>query len=269
MTNRFGALPAAFSAELQRRVGRAFLLALGAGLLSVFALGGSILPDAYSTNLLLAYAVFLAIFAVALGVLLLRELGGRFGDALAVAGWARSDSEERRRRIGAGRIPRNPNEARAWLAAHPDPATFQPQRLSAQVMAGDLAAARATLLTYPTATALDRFEVLDDGWFLDFLEGGSPPVAPLEDAAAQLTDEQDRTFAAVIIATLRAHLAAATGGDWISPLAEQRQRLGGRAAGFVGSRYIVVTWSVLVAIASGLVGVALVVGRVTGVWASG
>jgi hypothetical protein len=266
VSDRFGALPGAFSAELQRRVRRAFLLALGAGLLAVFALGASILPGALSTDLLLSYALFLATFAGSLALFLLRELGGPFGDALAVAHWARRDAEERRAAVGAGRIPRNHAEARAWLAAHPDPEALQSQRLSAQVMAGDLAAARATLATYPSDTAFDRFERLDDGWFLDYLEGGEPSLATLEEAAAELTDERQRTFAAVIIGTLRAHAAAASGGDWISPLARERPRLGEQAAGFVGSRYVLFTWTVLVAIASGLVGVALTVGRATGVW---
>jgi hypothetical protein len=266
VSERFGALPGAFSAEMQRRVRRAFLLALGAGLLAVFGLGASVLPEAFSTNLLLAYALFLATFAISLALLLLREFGGPFGDALAVANWARRHAEERRAEIGAGRIPRNPAEAHAWLAAHPDPDAFQPQRLSAQVMAGDLAAARATLATYPTATAFDRFEMLDDGWFVDFLDGADPPLEPLEEAAAELTDERQRTFAAVIIGTLRAHAAAAGGGDWIAPLASERRRLAEQAAGFVGSRYVLISWTVLVAIASALVGVALAVGRATGVW---
>ena len=37
-----------------------------------------------------------------------------------------------------------------------------------------------------------------------------------------------------------------------------------RAAGLVGSRYVVRTWTFLMAIAAGLVGVALVVGRMSG-----
>jgi hypothetical protein len=265
VTSRLGALSAAFSAELFRRVRRAFLLSLGLAMLAVFALGASILPDAYATNLLLAYGVFLAVFGGALAVTLLRELGGPFGDALAVALWSRREAEQNRRAAGAGRILRNPEEARAWLAAHPGHG-MPAARLSAHVMAGDLVAARATLDTYPIATTSDRFEILDDRWFLDFLEGGMPSLDPLEAAATEIEDPRERTFAAVMVATLRAHAAAASGADWVSPLAGERARVGDRAGGIVGARYVVVSWTLLMAIASALVGVALGVGRISGIW---
>jgi hypothetical protein len=42
--------------------------------------------------------------------------------------------------------------------------------------------------------------------------------------------------------------------------------LGEHASGFVGPRYILPSWTLLTAIAVGLSGVALLVGRVTGVW---
>ncbi|HEY7462846.1 MAG TPA: hypothetical protein VH987_00190 [Candidatus Limnocylindria bacterium] len=266
MTDRFAALPSAFAAEMQRRVGRAFLLALGLALLSVFALGASVLPTALTSNLLVSYAVFVVVFSVGLALFLLRELGGTFGDAIAVAGWARRELEEQRRRIGAGRIPRNAAEARAWLAAHPDRSEFAEQRLFAQILIGDLVAARETLNDYPGDTPLERFELLDDGWFLEFLEGDTPPLDPLQQAAAVLTDESERTHAAVVLATLRAHAAAVAGADWVSPLAAERAMLGEHASGFVGPRYILPSWTLLTAIAAGLSGVALVVGRVTGVW---
>ena len=269
MSGRLGALSAAVSAEVQRRSRRAFLLALGAALLAVFALGASILPEGIATNLWLTYAVFLAVFGITLALVLLQQYSGAVGDALAVAGWARLDAEERRKAAGAGRIPRSPAEARKWLAAHPDPATFQGPRLSAQILAGELEAARATLATYPVATPLERFERLDDGWFLDFLDGGSPDLAPLAEAAGELTTDDERTFAAVVIATLRAHAAVAAGTDWVGPLAAERARLGNRAAGIVGARYVAASWTLTMAIASVLVGIALLVGRATGVWGSG
>jgi hypothetical protein len=269
VSGRLGALAAAVTAEVQRRARRAFLLALGAGLLAVFALGASFLPVGITANLLLDYGLFLAVLAVSLAGLLIQAFSGRVGDALAVAGWARLDAEERRKAAGAGRIPRSPAEARAWLADHPPAAVSPSHRLSAQILAGDLAAARATLAAYPSATPLERFEVLDDGWFLDFLEGGQPDLGPLQEAAAELSAEQERAFAAVVIATLRAHEAAAVGGDWIAPLAAERQRLGDRAAGIVGGRYVAATWTLVMAAASILAGLALLVGRATGVWGTG
>jgi hypothetical protein len=269
VTGRLGALAAALSAEVQRRTRRAFLLATGAGLLAVFALGASILPRAFASNLLITYAVFLGAFGATMAAMLIQGFTGPFGDALAVASWTRLDAEDRRKAEGAGRIPRSPAEAQAWISAHPDPAMFQPQRLSAQIRVGDLAGARQTLAEYPSTTALERFEVLDDGWFLDFLEGADPPLAPLEAAADELSEGWERDFAAVVIATHRAHQASVHGGDWIAPFAAERGRLGSRAAGIVGTRYVVAIWTLYMASASVMVGIALLIGRATGVWGSG
>jgi hypothetical protein len=269
VSGRLGALAAAVSADVQRRSLRAFLLALGSGLLGVFALGASILPDGIVTNLLFAYAVFVGIFGVSLALLLIKAFSGAFGDALAVAGWARLDAEDRRRDAGGGRIPRSPGEARGWLAAHPVDSTLPAHRFSAEILAGELEAARKTLEAYPSTTELDRFEILDDGWFLDFLQGRVLDLDPLETAAAALGAEAQRTFAAVAIATLRAHAAAVAGIDWIPPLAAERQRVGSRADGIVASRYIVASWTLTMTVTSVMVGFALLVGRATGVWTLG
>ena len=269
MSGRLGALSAAISAETSRRVTRAILIAAGAGLLADFALGASILPDGIAGNLLIAYGIFLATFGISLGLLLLQGFSGPFGDALAVAAWARLDAEERRKAAGAGRIPRSPAEARAWLASHEDRGRFQAPRLSVQIMAGELAAARETLATYPHATALERFEAVDDGWFLDFLDGEAPSLAPLEAASGELTEEGERSYAAVVIATLRAHLAVAEARDWIQPLAAERGRLGDRASGIVGARYVAASWTMVMAAASAMIGVAMLVGSATGIWSSG
>ena len=65
---------------------------------------------------------------------------------------------------------------------------------------------------------------------------------------------------------MRAHVAAAPGQDPFrcsrrAPAAARRP-----AAGLVGSRYVMRTWTFLMAVAAGLVGFALLVGRMTGVW---
>jgi hypothetical protein len=269
VSGRLGALAAAMSAEVQRRSLRAFLVALGAGLLAVFGLGASILPDAFTTNLLLAYGLFVAVFGIALALSLVQAFSGPFGDALAVAGWARLDAEERRKAAGGGRIPRSAAEASAWLAAHADGATLPAHRFSAQILAGELTAAREALATYPSTTPLERFEIADDGWFLDFLEGRVAELAPLDAAGRELPTEQERTFAAVAIATLRSHAAAVAGADWIAPLAAERPRLAGLADGIVGARYVVASWTLTMALTSLMVGFALLVGRATGVWGLG
>jgi len=269
VSGRLGALAAAMSAEVNRRSRRAFLIALGAGMLAVFGLGASILPDAFTTNLLLAYGLFVAVFGIALALSLIQGFSGPFGDALAVAGWARLDAEERRRSAGGGRIPRSAGEASAWLAAHADKPALPSHRFSAQILAGELPAARETLGAYPEATPLERFEILDDGWFLDFLEGRVAELAPLDAAARELPTEQERTFAAVAIATLRAHAAAVAGSDWILPLAAERPRLAELGDGIVGARYVVASWTLTMALTSVMVGFALLVGRATGVWGLG
>jgi hypothetical protein len=182
VNDRFAALGTAMQAEVYARGRRAFLVAIGAALLAAFALGASFVPIAIAGNLLISYAVFLAAFAATLAPALLWQFSGAFGDALAVAGWGRLEAEERRRDLGVGRIPRSPAEARAWLAAHPDSASFQPQRAGAFIVAGDLEAAREALASFPSETAYQRFDKLGDTWFLDFMGGALPDLHDVESA---------------------------------------------------------------------------------------
>jgi hypothetical protein len=266
VTSRLGALAAVVSAEVGRRSRRAFLVALGAGLLANFALGSSVLPIEISANLLISYAVFLVVFAGVLAALLYQQFGGAFGDALAVAGWARLESEERWKRLGAGRIPRSPAEASRWLQLHGDPSTLEGQRFSCLLFVGDLGRAREVLATYPLETPYQRFDAASDRWFLDFLEGQLPPFDEPDRLAAAVTDDHESKLAAAGMATLRAHAAVAQGGDWVAPLAETRQRIGDAAAGVIGARYVLPAWTASVAIAAVLIGVALLVGRLGGIW---
>ena len=266
MTGRLGALSAALTGEVNARSRRAFLIALGAGLLASFALGASVLPIELTSNLLISYGVFVGAFAISLAALLFQQFGGEFGDALAVAGWARLEAEDHWRKIGAGRIPRSPKEAADWLAHHADPSTFQAQRVSVLLMVGDVAAARAALETVPQDTPYERFDVASDRWLLDFLEGEVPPLTPLEAAAAELHNDHERRLAKAGVATLRAHSAAVEGRDWVPSFAGIRPELGTAAAGIVGARYVVPQWTALVAISGALIGGALVFGRLTGVW---
>jgi hypothetical protein len=266
VTDRFGALGAAMQSEVHVRGRRSFLLAIGAALLAAFALGGSIVPIAIAGNLVITYAVFLAAFGGTLAAALLWQFSGGLGDALAVAGWGRLQAEERRRELGAGRIPRNAAEARAWLASHPDPSVLQPHRVGAYMVAGDLAAARDALASCPAETAYERFDKRADAWFLDFLEGAMPPLDEVESAAEAVTEPEQRVTAVVTLATLRAHREAVAGGDWIAPLAAARPLVGTRADGIVGSRYVSASWTMMMAIAAAMIGGGLLVGRLTGVW---
>jgi hypothetical protein len=266
VTDRRGALAALVQDEVYRRVRRSFLVAIGASLLGAFAFGASILPLAVTGNLLLSYGLFLAVFGTMLATMLVSQFGGPFGDALAVAVWARMRAEDHWREVGAGRMPVSADQAEAWLAAHPDTETLQPQRLSAQLSAGRLEDARRTLGTYPTATPYERFDQAADGWFLDFLEGDARPFASVDAVAANLEADDDRALAAAGLALMRAHQAAVSGTDPYPALAAARPALGERASGLVGTRYVLRTWTVMMVIAAGLVGVALLFGRMTDIW---
>jgi hypothetical protein len=266
VSGRLGALAAAVTEDVRRRSRRAILLAIGAGLLANFTLGASILPSAFTTNLLLAYGLFLGAFAIVLAAGLLQQFGGTFGDALAVGGWSRLEAEARWRRLGAGRIPRSPAEALKWLSDHPDPAALQPQRLAALLLTNDVAGARATLETYPADTVYERFGAECDRWALDFVEGAMPDFAHVEALAAEITDPHHQRSAAASMAILRAHAAVAEGRDWVPPLAATRPLVGDAADGIIGARYVLPSWTMSVAIAALLIGVALLFGRLTGVW---
>ena len=266
MSDRRNHLATVFQEEVHRRIQRSFLVALGASLLASFALGGSVVPIAIAGSLLLTYGLFMAVFGSTLAIMLVTQFGGQFGDALAVVVWARLRAEDRWREVDAGRIPIGPEQARAWLAAHPDESSLPPQRLSAQLSAGLLADARLTLTRYPSTTPYERYDQIADGWFLDFVEGADGRFDAADAAAAAIDTEDERQLVAANGALMRAHVAAAAGQDPYAVLAAARQPLGDRAAGLVGSRYVVRTWTFLMAVAAGLVGVALVVGRMTGIW---
>lgn len=266
MIDRRNHLAAVFQQEVYRRVLRSFLVALGASLLAAFALGGSIVPIAIAGSLKITYGLFLAVFGTALAIMLVTQFGGDFSDALAVVVWARLRAQDHWRELGAGRIPVRPEQAEAWLAAHPDPSLLQPQHLSAQLTAGRRDEARRSLAAYPVATPYERFDQLVDGWFLDFVEGQEPSFEAVEAAAAAVDVDDERRQAAAGVALMRAHLEAASGADPYPPLAAMRPLLGDEAAGLIGSRYVMRTWTFLMVLATGLVGIALLLGRATGVW---
>jgi len=266
VSGRLAALATAVTDDVSRRSRRAFLLALGAGLLANFALGASILPSAFTANLLLAYALFLGVFAMVLAAVLLQQFGGQFGDALAVGGWSRLEAEARWRGLGASRIPRSPAEAQKWLRDHPDPDALQPQRFAALLLAGDLAGAKATLETCPADTAYERFGIESDRWALDFVEGAIPDLARVEALAAEISDPHEERHAVTTMAILRAHVALAEGSEWVPKMAAVRPLVGDAADGIIGARYVVPAWTMSMAIAALLTGGALVLGRLTGVW---
>jgi hypothetical protein len=254
------------SAELGSRVQRAFLVATVLGLVAIFALGASPLADVVGTSLLLSYAVFLGVFAIVLALALLRATGGQLGRALAVAEVGRAATEAEWREVAGIGIPTDPDVAKRWLEANPETDANRHQRLSAQVRCLDLAAARDTLTRYPRTTPFERYDAAIEEWFIEFIAGELPDPHPIEEIVATIEEPDLRSKADAGVATMRAHLAAARGGDWLAELAAPFHRIDTSSAQGIRAKLIVINWTVPMAIAAALVGLALLVGRLSGIF---
>ena len=88
--------------------------------------------------------------------------------------------------MGAGRIPIGPEQAKAWLAAHPD------ETVAAAPAAVGAAERRPPRRRAPDAGALsdhtpyERYDQAADGWFLDFVEGQDGRFDAADAAAAAI-----------------------------------------------------------------------------------
>lgn len=263
---RYWALPRTVAEEWPRRVRRAVLIATGAALLATFAFGASILPSALTGNLLLGYLLFLAVFGIALGVALLQQTGGEYRRALIVGEFARRDAwRSWQDVVGEDRPPLNADEAAAWLARHTGP-ELAPQRTYAHILTGDTAAARVSLADYAMATPEERCDRAGDGWIIDFMDGHISDMVRLDEAAAAIPDATRRGLAVSANAMRRALAAATTGGDWIGPMAAAYPAVAPFATDDFRASAVVKIWTAGMAVASAMVGVALLVGRFTGVW---
>ena len=263
----FWALAAAANAEYTRRTRQATFVAVVAGLVAVFALGASLLPEDVTTDLLVGYVVFLLVYGVALALALLRVTAGPYGAAIAVGAIAHNGTLRARvEATGETNPPTTPIEAAAWLARHPEEEGIYPQRLSTQILAGDLAGARASLARYPRATAFERYWLAADAWFLDVLEGRPADLAAVEAEVEAVTEPALRAHAESGLALLRAHAAITAGRDWIAPMAAVYDRV----APFVDNTWrtpmVVRLWTWHMVIAAAIIGAALLVARLTGVW---
>jgi hypothetical protein len=235
-------------------------------MLAVFSLGSSIVPVEIAANLLLSYLVFLCVFGIVMAYGLIGIGGARYRDALAVGELAHRRTITEWRRTTGGDPPRSPAEAEAWLAANPETELNRRQRCSAHLRAGDLVAARETLDRFPRETPFDRYWLESDRWFLSFVEGELPDPAPMVAEVAAIETPELRAHGEAGLATALAHRAAAQAHDWIEPLASARPKVADYVDDARVLRVEIVAWSLLMAIASGLIGVALLVGRLTGVW---
>jgi hypothetical protein len=256
--------------EWNRRLRRALLIATGAGLLAVFVLGASVLSAwlsaAVTYDLRIAYFVFLAVYGVTLALLLIGATADPYGAALWTAEVSRAGTIATWQRVtGEREPPRNPRAAEAWLASHPEAEGSEPQRLMVQIYAGDLAAARETLSRYPTGTPFERYWRAADEWFLDLLGGRLPPLDAVEAEVAAVEDPAQRAHAESGVAVLRAHRELLSGRDWVAPLAAARPRVEGYVDDTLRIKMIVRAWTTFMALAAGMIGLALVVGLASGI----
>lgn len=254
---RYWALFHAVVAERGRRIRSAVLISSIAGLVAVFALGASVLPDALSDNLLIGYLVYLGVQGVVLALALLRVTGGEYRRALMVGEFARRSSyADWERATGEPAPPLTPESAAEWLARHLDPGDLLMQRLHAQINVGDREGAHATLARYPRDTAEQRYAHASDTWFLAFLDGSDAAPDQVAALAAVVEDPDVRSRAAAALATLRAYLEAARGGDWITPTAAAYPAVEGRITDEWRASTVVRTWTLAMAVTSALLGAA-------------
>lgn len=260
--DRFWALPHAVVAEQGRRLRRAMLIAVGAGLLAVFALGASILPESTTGDPMLGYVVFLVAEGVVLALALLQQTGGPYRHALQVGETLRRASWRSWREATGEQVPPlTPADAAAWLARNPDETDNPTQRVHAQMMVGDLAGARRSLSHYPRETAMERYLHASQEWFLDFVDGREAGLETLQAPLAEVQDPAMRGQAAAGIAILQGYVAAARGGDWISPLAAAYPALPDPAEDDWRLPLLVRTWTLTMAVSSLMIGAALLLGR--------
>ncbi len=124
-----------------------------------------------------------------------------------------------------GKQPRNPAEARTWLAAHAEGTAPPYWRATMLIVAGRLDETRATIAGLPTATPRDRSRRQDLELLANAYEG-----RPIDTAAADAAISSDPEMSQLRIAVSLAYHAAlrstAEGGDGLSQLAAVRPEIG-------------------------------------------
>ena len=98
------------------------------------------------------------------------------------------------------------------------------------------------------------------------MEGRISDLERLEQAAASLQDPEARAVAMSGAALRRATAVHASGGDWIGPMAAAYPAVASLGGDDWRIGAVVRTWTVGMLIVSALIGAALLVGRLTGVW---
>ena len=104
---------------------------------------------------------------------------------------SRRSSRIRREAFGDGSVPATPRQAKAWLARHAeDTVATRGARVWANLVLGDLEAARDVAGRMPENSAADRFHRSTATTLVRLVEGGEPGLADLRAMAAELDDEE-------------------------------------------------------------------------------
>jgi hypothetical protein len=83
----------------------------------------------------------------------------------------------------------------------------------------------------PTRTAWERFERELTISYVQWVSSGLLEDAAAREAASQLVDEEESLRADAMLTVNEARARLVEGSDWLEPLVELRQRIGGRAGG--------------------------------------
>ena len=170
-------------------------------------------------------------FAVAFAAVgawaLVRWLPGDFKAATETYVWLASPAEEHwRKEFGGAPVPRTPAAMRAFLDSTPATPETAYQRSGLYLALGDVEAAHREAKLMPVDTAVERFQCDAMEWLSDFVAGRDDPLEPLRAAAAAIDDPVERLEAEVEVALSEARVAVARRGDWVTPAAALRGRLG-------------------------------------------
>jgi hypothetical protein len=220
---------------------RAYVLGLVAGIMVggiptaiattavVFALSlvGITIAPAVPWDEVIWSAAFVVAFAAVGAWAVVRWLPHDFKAATETYVWLASRADEHwREEFGGAPVPRAAGAMRAFLDSMPATPATAHQRSGLYLALGDIEAARHETEQMPVGTALERYQRAAVSWLVDFVAGGDHPLEPVRTAAAAIDDPADHLEADVEVALNEARVAVARGGDWMTPAAAIRGRLG-------------------------------------------
>jgi hypothetical protein len=193
----------------------------------LLALAGITIDPALPWDEVIWSIAFAVVFAAVGAWALVRWLPHDFKAATESYLWLASRAEDHwHEQFGGLPVPRTPEAMRVFLDSMPATPETAHQRSGLYLALGDVDAARREIGQMPIGTAVERYQHAAMSWLLDFVAGGDASVEPLRAAAAAINDPADRLEAEVEVALSEARVAVARGGDWLTPAAAPRDRLG-------------------------------------------